>query len=631
MQLKRTLGFWDVFCLAAGAMISSGLFILPGQAFAACGSAITIAYAIAALGMIPAMLVKAELTTAMPKSGGTYFFIERSMGTFAGTLAGMGGWLSLALKSAFAMVGIGAFARLLFPDTPMTEGQWLWMIKFVATGCTIGFVILNCFGARHAGRLQFVLVLGLLAILAWFVAAGLPSVQQHPNFDHLFKKGWGNILATAGLVFISFGGLTKACAVAEEVRHPDRNVPRAMFLAFFIVSILYIASTIVLVGVVPAEQIANPATGYVNLTPLSTAAKLFGGHIPMILISAAAILAFVTTGNGGILAAARSPLAMARDGILPASLCRLNRRGAPQAAVLLTGGFMAAMILLLDIADLVKVASTLMLIMFLLECLAVVIMRSSGLQNYRPRFRCPGYPYVPLFGIGIYAVLIYELIAKLGVVPLITTAGFLLGGVGWYFLYVRRSTSRESALLYLVKQALHRDLYHAGLDEELRAIATERDEITHDRFDYLVADAVVLDIDGPADYKDVFAQVADELAERVEMTPADLREAFLQREADSSTQIMPRLAIPHIIIPGHHVFEIALVRCRDGITFKAGDEGVNMAFFLVGSADERNYHLRALMAIASIVEEHQFHDRWLAAPSVQHLRDLILLAKRQRD
>ncbi len=404
-----------------------------------------------------------------------------------------------------------------------------------------------------------------------------------------------------------------------------------MFLAFFIVSLLYIASTIVLVGVVPPEQIANPATGYVNLTPLSTAAELFGGRIPMILISTAAILAFITTGNGGILAAARTPLAMARDGILPAWLCRLNRRGAPQMAVLLTGGFMVSMILLLDIGDLVKVASTMMLLMFLLECLAVVIMRSSGLQNYRPRFRCPGYPFVPLAGIGIYAVLIYELTAKLGVVPLLTTAGFLLGSIGWYWFYVRPSTSRESALLYLVKQALHRDLYHAGLDEELRTIATERDEITHDRFDYLITDAIVLDIPDAPDYKDVFAQVADALAERVEMTPEALREAFLQREADSSTQIMPQLAIPHIIIPGHHLFEIVLVRCKEGIVFGPDGDSVKTAFFLVGSADERNYHLRALMAIASIVEEHQFLDRWLAAPSIQHLRDLVLLAKRQRD
>ncbi|MBT3278501.1 MAG: amino acid permease [Phycisphaerales bacterium] len=629
--MKRTLGFWDVFCLSAGAMISSGLFVLPGQAFAECGPAITIAYALAALGMVPALLAKAELTTAMPKSGGTYFFIERSMGSLAGTLAGLSGWLGLALKSAFAMVGIGAFVRLVLPGLELSESQWIWIIKLVATGCTAGFAVLNCMGAHHAGKFQRVLVIGLLAILAWFVVAGAPAVKQHPNFDNLFDSGFGSILATAGLVFVSFGGLTKACAVAEEVRHPDRNIPRAMLLAFFVVSLLYIACTIILVGTVEPGAIADKSTGYVNLTPLSTAAGNFGGQIPMMLISAAAILAFVTTGNGGILAAARTPLAMARDGILPAGLARLNRRSTPQAGIIITAAFMTGTILLLDIGDLVKVASTMMLLMFLLECLAVLIMRSSGLQNYQPRFKCPAYPYLPIAGIVMYAVLIYELIAKLGIVPLATTVGFVLGGVAWYVFYVRRSTSRESALLYLVKKAVHKDLYHAGLDDELRTIATERDEIIHDRFDYLIADAIVLDLPGPIPYKAVFEQVADELAPRVELDAATLREAFLEREADSSTQILPSVAIPHIILPGHHLFEIALVRCKGGIVFDPAKEAVSTAFFLIGSADERNYHLRALMAIATVVEESQFLDRWLAAPSIEHLRDLILLSKRKRD
>ena len=105
MNLARKLGFWDVFCIAAGAMISSGLFILPGQAFQLCGSAVVLAYALAGLLMIPALLSQCELATAMPKSGGTYFFVERSMGTLAGMLAGLANWLGVALKSAFAMGG----------------------------------------------------------------------------------------------------------------------------------------------------------------------------------------------------------------------------------------------------------------------------------------------------------------------------------------------------------------------------------------------------------------------------------------------------------------------------------------------------------------------------------------------
>ena len=89
MSLPRRLGFWSVFCIASGAMISSGLFILPGQAFTVCGPAVVLAYAMAALMVIPALLSKAELATAMPKSGGSYFFVERSMGALSGTVAGL--------------------------------------------------------------------------------------------------------------------------------------------------------------------------------------------------------------------------------------------------------------------------------------------------------------------------------------------------------------------------------------------------------------------------------------------------------------------------------------------------------------------------------------------------------------
>ncbi len=125
-KLIRKLGGLDIFCIAAGAMISSGLFILPGIAFAKIGPAIIFAYILAGIAVLPAMFAKAELATAMPKAGGSYFFIERSMGGWAGTMGGIASWFSLSLKSAFALVGIGAFVTLINP--PIREKE----IKFRA-------------------------------------------------------------------------------------------------------------------------------------------------------------------------------------------------------------------------------------------------------------------------------------------------------------------------------------------------------------------------------------------------------------------------------------------------------------------------------------------------------------------
>lgn len=325
-------------------------------------------------------------------------------------------------------------------------------------------------------------------------------------------------------------------------------------------------------------------------------------------------------------------MAMSRDGLLPKSLGKISRRfGTPFVSVWLTGAFMSAMILLLSIADLVKVASTMMLILFLLVNVAVLIMRGSRIPNYRPHYRSPLFPWVQLVGIVIYAMLIIDLTAMLGVLPLITAGTFLLAGTAWYLLYVRPRVARESALVYMVRNVVAREIRRSQLEEELREIALERDEIIHDRFDQIVQQCEILDLPESAPVEALLAKAADVLAPRVGTPPEVLLAKFQAREADSSTMIRPGLAIPHIIVEGQKLFDVLLVRCREGIIFDAEQPYVQAAFILVGSADERNYHLRALMAIAQIVQEEGFMERWLAAPGPEHLRDLVLLSRRPRE
>ncbi|HPS53182.1 MAG TPA: amino acid permease [Phycisphaerae bacterium] len=629
MGLEKKLGFLDVFCLASGAMISSGLFVLPGQAYMAAGPAVVLAYAIAGLIMIPALLSQCELATAMPKSGGSYFFVERSMGALPGTFAGLAGWVCLALKSAFAMIGIGAFARLIWPDAPLDAGQWEWLIKIIAVTFCVIFAAMNCISVKMASWTQLVMVFGLLGVLAIFIILGFPAVNQHPNFDHFTAKGFGNILATAGLVFISYGGLTKAANVAEEVRRPGRNLPRAMLTAFWVVTILYVLTVFVVVGTLSSNKLAGE--GQVNLTPVSSAAETFMGPAGVILLSVAAILAFVTTGNGGILAASRYPLAMSRDGILPQWMQRVSHRfGTPWVSVLLTAGFMIVTILMLSIEELVKSASTMLLLLFVLINISVLIMRSSRIQNYRPRYLSPFYPWVQIAGVIIYVVIIVQLTAEFGLEPLMTVAAFVIFGVLWYWFYVRPRSTRQSALYYMVQRIVSPSIRRAGLEQELRTIATQRDDIVHDRFDMLIEKCAILDLQGPISRDELFSKAAAVLSGRLGMAGDEIKRRLEKREEMSSTMIHPGLAIPHIIIDGEKQFDILLVRCRQGVVFDAEQPYVKMIFILVGSADERNYHLRALMAIANIVEEQEFVHNWLEAEDIEHLRDLILLSNRNR-
>lgn len=109
-KLSKGLSLLDVYAIATGATLSAGLFILPGLAATTAGSAIVLCYMLAALPLVPAMLCSMELATAMPRAGDAYYFIDRSLGPLFGTVGGLGTWLALALKTSFALVGLGIYA-----------------------------------------------------------------------------------------------------------------------------------------------------------------------------------------------------------------------------------------------------------------------------------------------------------------------------------------------------------------------------------------------------------------------------------------------------------------------------------------------------------------------------------------
>jgi len=618
--LKKQLGLVDVFAVATGAMISSGLFVLPAIAFAKTGPAVVLSYFFASVLIIPSVLSKAELATAMPRAGGTYFFVERSLGPVWGLFGGLAGWFSLALKSAFAVVGMALLFKVVLQISFAVQLE-PWHLKAIAVTCCLGFTALNIVSVKQTSRFQVLLVAALLAILGFFVFFGAGAVEV-VRFKGFLEKGWLAVFATAGLVFISFGGLTKAASIAEEVENPGRNLPLGMILAWFVVTMFYIAVIIIAVGLIDGTELVA------SLTPISLAASKFMGLPGFAILSCAAIAAFVTTANGGILAASRSPMAMSRDQLLPPLLARVNERfKTPHISILLTGGFMIMAIAFLDIEMLVKTASTLMIILFILVNASVIIMRESKIQSYRPKFKSPLYPYIHILAILAYGALIVDM----GRVPLLISASFVGLSAAWFWLYVSRRVSRASAVMHIVERVTARDLKTVTLEDELRDILMERDDIIEDRFDKLIRECRILDIADRQPAEKVFREISTILAEELGTNEYVLFEKFLHREAEGGTVIQPGLAIPHIVVEGEKKFDILLVRAVDGIDFPHAPDPVRIMFVLAGSKDERNYHLRALMAIAQIAQEKDFEQRWFAARDTAAIRNLILLSTRKRD
>jgi len=609
-KLKKGLGLLDIFCIASGAMISSGLFILPGIASAKVGPALFISYILASFLAVPTMLSKAELVTAMPRAGGDYFYISRSMGFAVGVIGGTSSWFSLSLKGAFALIGMAAYAKLITPIP----------IKIIAFFLCLFFIYLNLIGIKEAARTQVIIVIMLFATLIYYILFGFPSIhiQRYTPFT---PYGIAPIFATTGLIFISYGGLTKVASVAEEVRNPGRDIPLGMILSLIIVGVIYALVVFITNGLLLPDKLHS------SLTPISDGARTFAGIPGLVIMAVAAILAFVSTANAAIMSASRYPIAMSRDRLLPSFLERINNKyKTPHYSILVTGIFMTLAILFLELEFLVKLASTLLIILYILTNLAVIIMRESKLHNYQPKFHSPLYPGIQILGILGCGFLL----AEMGKFILSLSGLFICVCLVWYLFYAGLKVEKEYALIHVIERILNKELTSGILPKELKGILRERDNVVEDRFDHIIKESTVLDLDNSLTMEEFFKQLGSLFAQELGQDAEALTQAFIKREKESSTVIRRGLAIPHIIISGGHKFKIVLVRAKQGIVFPESKEPVHIVFVLIGSKDERNFHLRALAAIAQISQSHEFDKNWLRARNIEELRDIILLAERKR-
>ena len=439
-QLERDLGLPAVTAISIGAMVGSGIFILPGLAMKMAGPAVVFAYLLAGVLVLPAALSKSEMATAMPEAGGTYLYIERAMGPLFGTIAGVGTWFSLTFKGALALVG-GAPYLVLLLDLPMTP---------VALTVAFLLIVLNIVGAKQTGRMQIGIVAVMLAIMVWFIVAGAPDVEG-ARFEGFFDSGFEGILGATGFVFVSYAGVTKIASVAEEVENPDRNLPLGILGSLVITATIYVAIVTVLVGV------AEPSTLTDTQTPMEVAASNALPAIGVIAVVVAALLALISTANAGILSSSRYPFAMSRDGLAPDIFETVSDRfETPVNAITITGGVLLVLIAFVPIDDIAKLASAFKILVFILINVALVAFRQGSIEAYEPSFESPLYPVPQLVGIGGGIVLL----RYIGFVPLVGAVVIIGGSMVWYYLFVYRrgGVGREGAMTDAVRRSVGRDV-----------------------------------------------------------------------------------------------------------------------------------------------------------------------------
>ncbi len=431
--LERRLGLGAVIAISISAMLGSGIFVLPGLAAAKTGPMIWLAYLLAGLSVLPAAVSKSELATAMPTSGGTYVYLERAFGPLAGTISGIGLWLSLLLKSSFALVGFGAYLALVV-DVP---------IRPLAMTLLVVITILNLFGVSIIGKMQKVIIVFVLGSLVLLCCWSFSSVDLS-NLDAGFDHGLSGFIAAVAFVYISFAGVTKVAAIAEEVKDPDRNLPLGILLSWLIVTIIYVAVVFVLVTVVPIQELTHAGDGGgANLRPIHTLAQKVGGNLFGNIAIGLAVITMISMAVAGLLAASRFPFAMSRDKLLPPQIKSINvRLKTPAVSILLTSAAMAASILFLPIEQIAKLASSFKILAFMFVCGSVIVLRENAAMWYQPRFRSPLYPWLQIVGVAIGVVLL----GAMGWTGILAIVGVLFLGAISYFMYGRNHSSSRGVL-----------------------------------------------------------------------------------------------------------------------------------------------------------------------------------------
>lgn len=427
-------------------------------------------------------------------------------------------------------------------------------------------------------------------------------------------------------MFVSYLGLTQIASVAEEIKNPERNIPLGMLLSLIVTGLVYVLGVFVMVSVIDPSEFAN------EMAPAATAVKeLFTwmpGNLGVYLMTGAAMAAFASTGNAGMLSSSRYPFAMGRDKLFPSVFSRVGKKGTPVYAILLTAGGIIFFILILSEEGIVKLASTFQLIIFMLINFSVIVFRKSRIETYDPGYRSPLYPGMQVAGIAISIVLIIYM----GWMPVLFCTGVILTGYIWYYYRARGRIVREGAIFHWF--ALLGKYQYDEIENEFMTILKEKGLRQGDPFDETVIRARIIEIERKISFEELIDKVSG-----IFSTEMHVRRELLKKEFMTSSAIEPALIIPEVsILYGKHDGvdhpSLQIVLSPKGIQKKvkkrsiSSRDTIRIFFFLVNPAAEPKQQLRMLSRLIDIVEREDFASHIHKLKSHREIKEYMLQNER---
>ena len=427
---ERKIGLISVVIISLSAMLGSGLFVLPALAMLEMGGGyipvggIWLAYFLAAIVVLPAAISKSELASAMPFTGGTYVYIQKTFGALIGTISGLGLWANFMLKSAFALIGFKAYLWVIESAIgDMIERELEIDIQVAALLLLVLIIIINIRGLKSIKRVQTPIILSattfLLGLSLWSLIS-MPINWDSVLSREAFGGGISAVATTAAFVFVSYAGVTKIAAVGGEIKNPHKNIPNGILLSLLISCFLYVFITFSMAAVLsPSEYMEEDDSHHARHDPVYIFAETVGGELIGTIAAIFSVVVMTSMAVAGMMAASRFPFAMAKDRLIPDAFGRVHSKfQTPQLSIIFTGLSMGLAITFLPVHDVAELASGFKIMIFIMINVSVVILRTSSSSHnwYSPEWKSPMYPFMQFFGIlaGIWLLILMGFEALIG-------------------------------------------------------------------------------------------------------------------------------------------------------------------------------------------------------------------------
>lgn len=456
----RDLGLFDATMIGVGAMIGAGIFVLTGIAAGEAGPASILAFALNGFVTLLTAFAYAELASAIPRAGGGYSFVRMAYPGAMGFVAGWMLWFAYTVACSLYALGFAGYFWEFFHKYAPWITQFIFDIigqKSAILIATVfigtGFIWLNARGTEVTGKAENVLTISKIIVLGIFVFFGIKALFDSPtpveeSFMPFFPMGLGGVLVAMGLTFIAFEGYDLIATVAEEIKQPEKNIPRATFIALGITVVIYLLILFVSLAAIETEGMPSwQFLGKFKETAIVKAAESFMPAIGVAIIVFGGILSTSSALNATVMAASRVAFSMGRDLWLPRRMSKIHpKRRTPHVAIIITGTILLIMALTLPIEAVGSAASLIFLLTFALVNLSVIVLRRKYPEIPR-KYKVPFYPIVPILG---FLLNIFLALYQFNFQPLAwyVTAGWIAVGLLLYYsIFEKRAAIVEPQVL----------------------------------------------------------------------------------------------------------------------------------------------------------------------------------------